>query len=216
MLATSFKPRPQPKVSDWEIPKDLPGRPISELKGKHSGSVAILMNGPSLPGDLSCLDMPTIGTNRTHKGWPGYNGPQPEYLCIVDKVWLDRTDWRRGIEAHPAVINGSYHEKSVGYRVKRDWTSVFSFDLEKGYACHTPGTAGHLALQTAVYLGFTDLYCYGFDLSGGHFDGTSGSRRFDQAVAAHKAQIPLLKKAGINVWVVGSPDSKAPFQKVAA
>jgi hypothetical protein len=199
------------------MPTEFPGKNIAELKGKHSGPVALLFNGESLKDhDLSRIGIPTIGMNRTHRGWPGYTGPQPDYLCVVDKCWLDRMDWRRAVRAHPAVINGSYSADDVGYRVLRGAPGLFSFDLTQGYAGHKPCTVGHLALQAAVYLGFTELFCLGFDLGGKHFDGTNGSkpRMYLDAATTHKAQARLLEGRGVKVWVVGSPDSNAPFPKL--
>jgi hypothetical protein len=205
-----------PQPVDWEIPARLPGRPISELKGKHSGSVAILFNGKSLATkDLSKVPFPMIGMNRTHVGWPEYKGPQPDYLCVVDKVWFDKGSWGQAVRKHPAIINGSWHSEPIGYRVNRaEGLGWFSFDLEMGYASPRPCTTGHLALQFAVYAGFTNLYCLGFDLDGGHFDGSKGTKSFPEAILAHQAQRALLEKAGVNVWVVGSPESKAPFPHV--
>lgn len=206
---TLKKPRP---AVDWVMPKELPGKPISELKGKHSGAVALFFNGASLAKqDLSSIRFPKIGMNRTHVGCPGYEGPQTDYLCIVDKIWFSHPQWRNSVRSHPAIINGSEHEEAYGYRTRRNWSVLFSFDLEKGYGCPIPCTVGHLAIQAAVYMGFTDLYCLGFDLGGEHFDGTRASRGFEEAAKAHQAQAKILKDAGINVYVVGSPESKAPF-----
>lgn len=209
------KPTP---IVDWETPTHLPGRPISELKGKHCGAVALLFNGPSLARhDLFKIKTPLIGMNRTHSGWPNYNGPQPDYLCIVDKIWLDHPTLRAGVRKHPAIINGTWHEEPIGYRVRRNSESwPFSFDLSNGYADPKPCTVGHLALQTAAYLGFTELYCYGFDLAGDHFDGTRAGKSFNDAIECHKAQARLLEQAGVAVYVVGSPESKAPFAHLEA
>lgn len=198
--------------SDVEV--RYPGKDIKELKGIHSGAVAILFNGQSMAEhDLSKIGVPIIGMNRTHTGWPGYKGPQPDYLCVIDHVWFDKPEWRAGILKHPKVINGSTHKADIGYRVARHVRmSPFSFDLGRdGFVPPIPCTTGHLALQLACYLGFTDLYCLGFDLGGKHFDGTGASLHFGTAIYHHKRQAELLKERGINVWVVGSPDSKAPF-----
>lgn len=213
--STRFRLSKPPRAVEWAPPASVPGKPISELKGKHSGSVAILFNGASLPADLSFVRMPVIGMNRTHRGWPDYKGPQPDYLCVVDQIWLRRDGWKESVRSHPGLINGSEHEGAFGYRTRRDWSALFSFDLEKGYACHRPCTVGHLALQAAVYLGFRDLYCFGFDLAGPHFDGTRASKTLHKAVEAHAAQKPLLERAGVKVFVVGSPDSKAPFEHIS-
>jgi hypothetical protein len=197
------------------------GKPIAELKGIHSGKVALLFNGASMgQHDLFKITTPIIGMNRTHLGYPTYRGPQPTYLCVVDHLWLKD----KNVLAHPKIINGSTHKKDVGYRVTRHpRMGPFSFDLERdGYVAPAPATTGHLALQFAVYLGFTELYCLGWDLKGGHFDGTHASNHFWAALAFHKRQAKLLVERGIRVFLCGSPDSAidfyphAPFEAVCA
>lgn len=194
-----------------DVEVKLPGKNIRELRGIHSGKVAILFNGASMAQhDLWKIKCPIIGMNRTHQGWKGYNGPQPDYLCVIDHVWFDDPKLRSGVLKHPKVINGSTHKSEVGYRVARSGRMApFSFDLGRdGFVPPIPCTTGHLALQLAVYLGFTDLYCLGWDMGGRHFDGTSASLHFAQAAFYHKSQAPLLKEKGIRVTVCGSPDSK--------
>lgn len=186
------------------------GKPIAELKGRHSGRVAILFNGPSMSNhDLHKIKVPIIGMNRTHVGWPSYKGPQPDYLCVVDWAWLDQPKWAATLRAHPCIVNGSDHKAEVGYRVTRHpRMDPFSFDLERdGYVGPVPCTTGHLALQLAVYLGFTELYCIGLDMGGRHFDGSGGSLFYRDAIRQHKRQAPLLKERGIEMYVCGSPQS---------
>jgi hypothetical protein len=186
------------------------GRYIGDLKNKHSGKVAILFNGHSMGNhDLHRIKVPTIGMNRTHTGWPTYKGPDPDYLCIVDHLWFERSAWREGIEKHPNVINGSTHKANVGYRVARHYRMApFSLDLARdGYVCPIPCTTGHLALQLAVYMGFTELHCIGWDMGGKHFDGTGASPNFHDAIKYHTRQAKFLKEHGIKVFLCGSPDS---------
>jgi hypothetical protein len=193
------------------VPQPFRGRYIGDLKKKHSGKVAVLFNGSSMGRlDLHKITVPTIGMNRTHVGFPGYNGPQPDYLCIVDHLWLDRADWRAGIEKHPNVINGSTHRANVGYRVARHHRmSPFSLDLARdGYVCPIPCTTGHLALQLAVYLGFDEIHCLGWDMGGPHFDGTHASLNFPDAIAYHTRQAKFFKEHGINVLLCESPESR--------
>lgn len=199
----------------------LKGKPIAELKGLHTGACAILFNGASIgQHDLFRIKVPIVGMNRTHVGYPGYVGPQPDYLCVVDWLWLKD----KNVLAHPKIINGSTYKKDIGYRVTRHpRMSPFSFDLARdGYVFPVPATTGHLALQLAVYLGFTALYCLGWDMGGKHFDGTVSSSRFRAAVHYHSRQAPLLKAHGVDVYLCGSPDSAinfyphAPFEAVCA
>lgn len=193
------------------VPVRFPGKRIDALKGIHSGKVAILFNGPSLANhDLWAIKkagIPMIGMNRTHVGHEGYNGPQPDYLCVIDAVWTMNPN----VRAHPCVIDGSTGEDDTGgYRIARNFrASPFSFDLAlDGYVPPLPCSTGHMALQLAVWMGFTELYCLGLDMGGGHFDGTRGSLNFAMARKYHEAQAPLLLARGIHVYVCGSPKSK--------
>lgn len=203
------------------LPQRLPGKRIAELKGVHSGKVAILFNGASLAAhDLSLIRCPIIGMNRTHAGNPGYSGPQPDYLCIIDPEWFENENVLR----HPRIINGGLDPRPIGYRVTRSLRmEPFSFDLERdGFVSPIPCTTGHLALQAAVYMGFTELYCLGLDMAGGHFDGTKASMHFSFANRYHQRQAPLLREHGIKVYVCGSPESKCqafehvPFEALLA
>lgn len=192
------------------VKQHYPGKPISLLQGKHSGRCAILFNGTSMGlHDLHKIKAPIIGMNRTHVGFPTYKGPQPDYLCVVDHLWLEKPE----VIAHPGLINGSTHIADRGYRVVRHPRQApFSFDLGRdGYVSPIPCTTGHLALQTAVYLGFTEIYALGWDLKGGHFDGTRGSLHLHSAYGYHKRQAPLVKAHGVNVYVCGSPESAVDF-----
>lgn len=184
------------------------GKRIENLKGIHSGKVALLFNGRSLADhDLNKITCPIIGMNRTHKGFPGYNGPQPDYLCVIDIVpWLDTP----GVLEHPCVINGSTDRREIGYRIARSFRMApFSFDLARdGYVPPVPCTTGHMALQLAVYMGFTEIHCLGLDMGGPHFDGTKSSHFLEQANRYHTRQAKVLKERGITVKICGSPDSK--------
>ena len=217
----------------------LPGRHVSELKGIHFGKVAIFFNGPSLADhDLFRITCPTIGMNRTHQGYPTWHGPQPDYLCIVDWAWFDEPERWRSVQRHPRIINGSAHscercptgkqegytDLDPGWRITRfSRMAPFSFDLERdGYVAPIPATTGHLALQIAVWMGFTELYCLGLDMGGPHFDGTRTSIWLRDANRYHMRQAPLLAERGIKVYVCGSDKSRctafphAPFEAICA
>lgn len=192
-----------------------PGRNIEELKGIHSGPVAILHNGPSLADhDLWQIKVPTIGMNRTHQGYvgvmgDGYKGPQPTYYCFYDHPW----GRKETVLAHPRVINGSSMETDPsGGKFWRATASYrmfpFSFDLWRdGFAPPVPCTTGFLAMQLAVYMGFTELFLLGLDLGGGHFDGTKASASMPDAASHYEKVAPYLKNAGIKTWLCGSPGS---------
>jgi hypothetical protein len=198
-----------------DVPQTTPGRDIKELKGRHSGKVAILFNGWSLSKhDLHRLKpngFPVIGINRTHIGHRGYDGPDPDYLCVVDLHWVRDPIVRR----HPGLVNGSVDKDPVGYRATRNFRMTpFAADMGRdGYPPFVPGTTGFLALHLAVYLGFTELYCLGLDVCGQHFDGSSGSLHFSHMKKHFDRMAPKLLEHA-KVFVVGSPDSRAPFQKI--
>ncbi len=208
-LSTRISPFDCSDDREW-VKQTLPGRHVSELKGIHSGAVAILFNGSSLADhDLFRIKIPMIGMNRTHKGYAGYRGPQPDYLCIVDWAWLERPSWRSSVVRHPRIINGSSHKDDLGYRVTRcSRMAPFSFDLERdGYVGPIPCSTGHLALQVAAWMGFTELYCLGLDMGGPHFDGTKTSMWCGDANKYHRSQAKLLEARGIRVTICGSPKS---------
>jgi len=215
----------QDKGDDREaIKQTLPGRHISELQGIHSGKCAILFNGESMgKHDLYKIDCPIIGMNRTHKGYKTYQGPQPDYLCIVDHAWICNDSLWSSIRTHPKIINGSTHfskhcpackgrqDRDVGYRVMRNTRMApFSFDLGRdGYIGPVPGTTGFLALQVAVYMGFTEIYCLGLDMGGLHFDGTKSSIWLRDANRYFVKQSRIIKEhGGIEIYLCGSPESQ--------
>lgn len=190
-----------------EIPQKYPGKRIEALKGLHSGKVALLYNGPSLANhDLWKIPHPLIGLNRTHRGYKTYSGPQPDYLCVVDNCWIDSED----VRDHPGLINGTLDRREAGYRATKSFRmNPFSFDLQRdGYVPWCPATTGHLAIQVAVYLGFTDIYCLGLDLSGPHYDGTEAGRSIWDTHRFFEKYAPVLKERDIKVTICGSPKSK--------
>lgn len=189
------------------VPQSRPGKFIGELQGKHSGKVAILFNGASLANhDLHRITVPIIGMNRTYVGYEGYKGPQPDYYCFVDVHWFKVAKAMKD----SILINGSTDNSDMGYRATRCIRmKPFSFDLARdGYVAPIPCTTGHLALQLAPYLGFTDIYCLGLDMGGPHFDQTRASLYLSSANSYHMRQAPLIKERGLRVTICGSPESK--------
>jgi len=191
------------------LPCPYPGKSIQELARRHSGACAILFNGHSLAGiNLSGVEVPMIGMNRTFVGHPTWDGPDPDYLCVLDSAWLSR----KQVANHPGLINGSRDPRRFGYRAVKSYRMApFSFDLARdGFVSPT---TGHLALQVAVYMGFTHIYCLGLDLRGKHFDGTPGPSNDGQMVSQAKMlkeALPLLRAKGITVWASGGGTSLLP------
>lgn len=204
-----------------ETRKPIPcesGKHISELKGKHSGAVAILMNGESMGRhDLSKIKVPIIGLNRAHVGFEGYKGPDPDYLCVVDTIWLTK----EAVKNHRGLINASNDPRPIGWRVPKSFRMApFSFDVGRDGAL--PTTTGLLSLQVAAYMGFRDIYCLGLDLGGPHFDGTVSGGNMEAQERYCLRAVPFLKDHGVRIWLCGSPESKCkafphvPFEALLA
>jgi hypothetical protein len=196
-----------------DVAQALPGRDIKELKDRHSGKVAIFFNGGSLKNhDLHKVKeagIPIIGINRTHVGREGYDGPDPDYLCAIDIGWIQDPKVRR----HHGLINGSTDKDHVGFRATRSFRMTpFSSDVGRdGFVPFIPGTTGFMALQVAVYMGFTEIWCLGLDLRGKHFDGSHGSLYFAMMKKHFVRMAPKILEHA-KVFVCGSPNSLAPFE----
>ena len=198
-----------------DVPQALPGRDIKQLRGRHSGKVAILFNGSTLKDHdlwkIKEAGIPIIGINRTHVGRAGYFGPDPDYLCAIDHAWLLDPLVRR----HPGLINGSTDNAHVGYRATRSFRMTpFSSDVGRdGFVPFVPGTTGFLALQVAAYMGFSEAWCLGLDLKGKHFDGTGASPYFVMMRKHFDRMAPKIEASGMKAYTCGSPNSLAPFEK---
>lgn len=183
------------------------GKDIRGLGGLYRGGrVALLFNGHSLPKpeDLYRINSPIIGMNRTFVGYETYQGPSPDWLCVVDVSWLSRA----AVRHHRGLINATSDPRPIGWRVPKSYRMApFSFDLYRDGAL--PTTTGLVALQVAAYLGFRDLYCFGLDLRGAHYDGTRSGGNMGAQLRYMTVAAPLLREAGVRVWLVGSPESAA-------
>lgn len=192
------------------LDKIHPGKDIALLKGKHRGKCAVLCNGESLSQwDLHTIKVPTIGMNRTSSRWLGYDGPDPDYYCFIDQTWIAKNNVR-GISS--TLINCSSNPEDIGYRLIKSWRKKpFSLDLARDGA--VPATTGHMALQLAGYLGFTEIYCLGMDFNmKPHFDGTPSGKGMIKQPEFIMESLPILKWAGINLYLCAPSQVDLPIK----
>jgi len=156
------------------------------FKGMESGPVAILGNGPSLNNwDLTKLTCPTIGINLSS------DRIESEYWVTVardraDDVQVGKITAKKAVitqrtecitENIPQVVipvsmplpdnYGMYGEKhSRDYQPSDNGVNLFQYDLTLPMR-KTFG--GMLAVQSALFLGYTELYLIGIDGGTHHF-----------------------------------------------
>lgn len=181
---------------------------LGSFRGRHAGEpCAVLGNGPTL-ADHGHRDIPCqiIGTNRSWTILPA------DYHIIAERKHFDvwkgmATTLVRG----PLFTAGDMglSERCHTIPLLRDGTT-FSRDMEQGVVVSI-GRAGSVvfaAIQLAVYLGFGPIYLLGVDLYGDHFDGTPASKELHL-----QNELFRLVPKDVEVFVVGSPESKAVFPK---
>jgi hypothetical protein len=133
---------------------------IEEFRGIHSGRTFILGNGPSLTDhDLTKLQEPTFGVNRSFKAH------RSDYLVASDELTF-REHWgemREGCDVFAAEgrYPVEYRGKVVSMPNLGDAIG-WSWDLAEGVY---PRFSTYVAMQLAVYMGFTDIVLLGTDLS---------------------------------------------------
>ncbi len=180
---------------------------VSVLRGVHPGQPAtILANGPSLrQHDLRKLNRvigPVIGMNRTHQL---LDTVRQDYFVISDREWMGVP----AVRDHPGLVRTESSGPGPGHQVPPCMADGFSFNLAaQGWES---GNTTLLALQLATYVteARADIGVLGLDLRGDHFDGTaSAAGMIYQRFKFHAAEIQLQRR-GIQVYVVGSPNSLA-------
>lgn len=198
----------------------LKPRDIADLRHIHRGPVALLGNGQSLQRiDLHSIPCPLIGMNRTYKGYNEYNGPAVDYYCFIDPTWLKR----EGIHTSRNVINMSASRPDVGYVIRKSYESEpWSWDLARDGICHP--NAGYASMQVAAYLGFTDLYLFGYDYAKPVRDFKIGLlRHFDNSPAGQGLQVQpqwfgkareALQGSDVSVTFVGSDNGSTDFDNI--
>ena len=143
-------------------------RDIGSFRGIHSGRTFILGNGPSLGDlDLSKLQEPTFGVNRSFKVHTS------QYHVASDELTFreHRADLRI-TPRHVFATDGRFPEedrhwvvvlKNLGDAIGWSWALGGG-----GQDLHPQGVyprfSTYVAMQLAVYMGFTDIVLLGTDL----------------------------------------------------
>jgi hypothetical protein len=146
------------------------------LKGFESGPVAILGNGPSLNNwDLTKLDCPTIGINLSS------DRIESEYWVTVardraDDVATGKITAKKAVitqrvahitDACPQLVVPVCMPLPDNYGAYSEYGfNIFRYDLTK--PLHKT-FGGMLAVQAALFLGYTTLYLIGMDGGTYHF-----------------------------------------------
>jgi hypothetical protein len=182
---------------------------LARFKERHAGiPVALLANGATLAQhDLSRLPCSTIGMNRSYDlHWSYY------HVCL-EKAHADRDPVTYAAMARDGrlFVAGEWPMGHV-MPILSEKVTRFSRDLEQGVVTQIGdiGSVAFVAVQVAAYLGFRPLYFLGLDLGGDHFHGDwPASKKVDRQRYLFR-HVPL--DIADEVYVVGSPDSPAPFK----
>ncbi len=135
-------------------------RGIADVRGIHSGRTFILGNGPSLGDhDLSKLQEPTFGVNRSFKVHTS------QYHVASDELTFreHRADLRI-TPRHVFATWGRFPAEDTHWLIPiKDLGDAigWSWDLAGGVY---PRFSTYVAMQLAVYMGFTDIVLLGTDL----------------------------------------------------
>lgn len=170
--------------------------------------LAVLANGPSLPSkdDLARVKLPFMGMNRS---W--MRVPNPAY-----QVGLETTHYHANPKFFERVAKaGGLYVIGAGWPCGKQLdfgTGTFSRDVFTEGVVTQLGNVGsvfYASLQIAYSLNYREIYALGLDLSGPHFDGSPASLNVE-------AQNTLWKwiPDDLKVFVCGSDDSRATFEKV--
>ena len=135
---------------------DTSDKKIEEFKGIHAGRrLFILASGPSLSThDLSRLERRMVmGLNRSFFAYP-----ETYYHCCMDQRLFDLYPDELSKTRYLFTLEG----RPYGVPLKLLGSEGFSDDLEEGV--YSGYTISYLALQIAVYLGFSEIIFVGLDL----------------------------------------------------
>lgn len=181
---------------------------LAAFKDRHRGQPAVILaNGATLKDhDLSRLSCRTIGINRS------YDLHDADY-----HVCLERAHALRDPEAYVKMARAGKlfvaGEWEIGHvmPILSERITRFSRDIPSGVVTQVReiGSVSYAALQLAAWLGFSPILFLGLDLAGGHFHGDwPASKTIHRQRELFLHTPPDIARA---VYVVGSPNSKAPF-----
>ncbi len=129
---------------------------IEDFKGIHAGKrLFILASGPSLGDlDLSLLQRRLVmGLNRSFLVYP-----ETHYHCCMDHRLFDL----HSEEMKKTRFLFTLENRPYGIPMKLLGSEGYSHDLTEGI--YSGYTISYLALQIAVYMGFSEIFYLGLDL----------------------------------------------------
>lgn len=151
---------------------------IHDVHNKYKGKCAILGNGPSLPSSLALWrqDEVVIGVNRSWKLHPSF------WHVAVDQVHMREfgTLW----DAPMVFLKDYQHERAI-VLTNNPFPATFPLGRYVNYA-------GILALQVAIWMGYEEIYLYGYDMIDGEgkfypLDGTTNNYARQRKYCKHIA-----------------------------
>lgn len=158
---------------------------IAQYKNVHRGKrLFILASGPSLSThDLTRLQRRMVmGLNRSALVYP-----ETHYHCVMDQRLFE--EYRDLLKKTRCMI--TLEGRPWGIPLKLLGAEGFSWDLEKGI--YSGYTISYVALQVAVYMGFTDIFYLGLDLK--HHRGSTHFFGHDYHSADHEqTEFPRMEK----------------------
>jgi len=146
---------------------------IDALRNTHRGQRCLLLgNGPSLE-QLDQPLLPDITVIGMHRSWRLINAPY--HVILQRRQFFDEIEsgeWLpRGLIITKRSMAGGLADRlpcdvvPVRSRGIKKHEGEMSFDLSHGSSAVM---CGQLALEVAVWMGFTTIYLIGYDLRGGH------------------------------------------------
>jgi hypothetical protein len=176
--------------------------PQESIKGKFSGTVNILGNGPGLKKARIDELAPCLGMNESWRIRPAL------IHCFVDVNQLSN------------MLTGLWHKSryivmppQFESRIHEDWYRNFPAQDHIFYA-HTAGFAGLYAINLAKYAGFNKLLLHGYDGTNhlGNFYEDKPAQRIEAQYPCYKWEANQAKKDRVEI-INMTPHSDIPYFK---